>query len=279
MEREEVRFVVGGTRCAAWLFRPSGTAAGACVVMGSGLSCVRDQGLDAFGERFAAAGLRGPRLRLPPLRRQRRASPARWSAARVSAQDLRAALAFAGPSRGSTRRASRSGAISLGGANVQALAIAEPGIAAAICVAPLVNGIRSLLHIGGPGHARPADAAPALGTGRGRSAEPSRTGYRQPARRVRSRSSTPPTPSRASRRSPPPDSSWRTSSAPASRSRPRTDLARKVRRIALPDPLLHRRGRRQSIHPTLGSELTRQGASPTASSALIPRGVRPFSGP
>src|SRR5262249_26869399 len=42
---------------------------------------------------------------------------------------------------------------SLGGANVQALILERPqGIGAAICVAPVVSGLRSLLHIGGPGH-------------------------------------------------------------------------------------------------------------------------------
>lgn len=58
MEREEVRFASGGESCAASLFRPSQAAGPVpCVAMGSGLSCVRDQGLDAFGERFAAAGI------------------------------------------------------------------------------------------------------------------------------------------------------------------------------------------------------------------------------
>jgi pimeloyl-ACP methyl ester carboxylesterase len=41
---------------------------------------------------------------------------------------------------------------SLGGAHVQSLAATEPGIAAAICVAPVVNETRSLIHIGGLSH-------------------------------------------------------------------------------------------------------------------------------
>jgi pimeloyl-ACP methyl ester carboxylesterase len=70
---------------------------------------------------------------------------------------------------------------SLGGGNVQALAIAEPGIAAAICVAPLVDGIRTLLNIGGASHgarlfrAGLADAARAL-----RGAEPRRVAVAGP---------------------------------------------------------------------------------------------------
>jgi hypothetical protein len=58
MEREERRFRSGREECAAWFFRADGPSAPApCVVLASGLSCVREQRLDAFGERFAAAGI------------------------------------------------------------------------------------------------------------------------------------------------------------------------------------------------------------------------------
>jgi dienelactone hydrolase len=58
MHAVEVRFPPDAAdRCAGSLFLPS--AAGGpvpCVVMCSGLSCVRDQGMSAVAERFAAAG-------------------------------------------------------------------------------------------------------------------------------------------------------------------------------------------------------------------------------
>ncbi len=152
MGREEVRFPSGGEDCAAWLFRPADTGRPVpCVVMASGLSCVREQRLDAFAERFAAAGY----AVLAFDHRHFGASggtPRSLMSARRQRQDWRAALAYA-----------RSVAIvdpariaiwgfSLGGGNVQALAIAEPGITAAICVAPLVDGSRTLLNIGGVPH-------------------------------------------------------------------------------------------------------------------------------
>ena len=57
MEREDVHFASERERCAAWLYRPMDAATPApCVVMASGFSCVRDQGLGAYAERFAAAG-------------------------------------------------------------------------------------------------------------------------------------------------------------------------------------------------------------------------------
>jgi pimeloyl-ACP methyl ester carboxylesterase len=152
MEREEVRFRSGGEECAAWLFRPSDRAATApCVVMASGLSCVREQRLDAFAERFAAAGFfvlafdyrhfggsdGSPRF-LVNARRQR--------------DDWRAAIAYARSLDGVDRGRVALWGFSLGGGNVQALALAERDVAAAIVVAPVVDGTRSLLYIGGVRH-------------------------------------------------------------------------------------------------------------------------------
>ena len=61
LRREDVTFASGGERCAAWLYRPAVAAeAGGetpCVVMAHGFSLVREGRLDAYAERFAAAGL------------------------------------------------------------------------------------------------------------------------------------------------------------------------------------------------------------------------------
>jgi uncharacterized protein len=152
MEREDVRFRSGSEECAAWLFRPPEAAApAACVVMASGLSCVREQRLDAFAGRFAEAGYAvlafdyrhfggsggSPRF-LMQAKRQR--------------DDWRAALAHARSLEDVDATRVAIWGFSLGGGNVQALAIEEPEVAAAICVAPVVDGLRSLLHIGGVRH-------------------------------------------------------------------------------------------------------------------------------
>src|SRR3954452_24446605 len=57
MVREDATFTSGGERCAAWVFRPEAAGPVPCVVLGNGFGCIREQGLDRFGERFAAAGL------------------------------------------------------------------------------------------------------------------------------------------------------------------------------------------------------------------------------
>lgn len=58
--REELRFASGSDQCAAWLYRPEGTEptkALPCVVMAHGFSLTRHDGLPAFAEAFAEAGL------------------------------------------------------------------------------------------------------------------------------------------------------------------------------------------------------------------------------
>src|SRR3712207_3531628 len=56
MPREDVSFESGGTRCAAWLYRPHGGGPHPAIVMGHGPGGVRHMRLDAYAERFSAAG-------------------------------------------------------------------------------------------------------------------------------------------------------------------------------------------------------------------------------
>ncbi len=153
MEVEEVRFSPDAAdRCAGSLFLPPGAEGPVpCVVMGSGLSCVRDQGMSAVAERFAAAGFAGLAIDYRHFGDSDGEPRGLVSGARQR-QDLRAGLAFARarPEVDATRTALWG--YSLGGGNVQAVALEEPALAAAICVAPVISGMRSLLHIGGPGH-------------------------------------------------------------------------------------------------------------------------------
>ncbi|MDP5065546.1 MAG: alpha/beta fold hydrolase [Haliea sp.] len=55
--RAGITFVSGGDHCSAWLYRPEGTGTVPGVVMAHGFTAVRDQGLNAYAEAFAAAGI------------------------------------------------------------------------------------------------------------------------------------------------------------------------------------------------------------------------------
>jgi len=55
--RQDVQFDSGETYCSAWLYLPVGVEKPPIVVLGHGLGAVREMRLDAFSERFAAAGI------------------------------------------------------------------------------------------------------------------------------------------------------------------------------------------------------------------------------
>ena len=55
--RQDVRFDSGESYCSAWLYLPVGAKRPPLVVLGHGLGAIREMRLDAFSERFAAAGI------------------------------------------------------------------------------------------------------------------------------------------------------------------------------------------------------------------------------
>ena len=65
-----------------------------CVVLGSGLSCVRDQGLDLYSERFAAAGIAALAFDYRFFG-DSEGEPRTLLSARMQREDFRAAIAFA----------------------------------------------------------------------------------------------------------------------------------------------------------------------------------------
>lgn len=252
MEREEVRFQSGDGQCAGWLFRPPRAAGSApCVVMASGLSCVREQRLDAFAERFAAAGYAvlafdyrhwgdsggSPRY-LMRVDRQR--------------DDWRAALTLVHGLEGIDRARVAIWGFSLGGGNVQSLAIGDPGIAAAICVAPVIDGTRTLRHIGGPGYTgRLVAAGLRDGVRKLRGAEP----YRIPVAGPPGSGAVLATPSALAEFDSvtPPESTWRNEVCARAVLAPPYRLARKTRRIRC--PILYCIAEDDEINPAaLGTE-------------------------
>ena len=149
MERQDVHFASGKERCAAWLYRPADADADApCVVMASGFSCVRDQGLDGFAERFAAAGFAVLAFDYRGFA-DSGGEPRQLVRASRQCDDWRAALRFARSLDWVDERRIAIWGFSAGGGHVQLLARSEAGIGAAVCVAPLVDGARTLHHIGG----------------------------------------------------------------------------------------------------------------------------------
>ncbi|MEX2108910.1 MAG: alpha/beta hydrolase [Solirubrobacterales bacterium] len=233
MGREEVRFVSGEEQCAAWLFRPLAPAAPVpCVVMGSGLSCVRDQGMGVVAERFAAAGFAALAIDYRHFG-DSGGEPRGLVSGSRQRDDLRAALAFARSRSDLDPARLVLWGYSLGGGNVQAVAAGEPGIAAAICVAPVVSGMRSLLHVGGLRHvARLMGAGLRDGARALRRGEPYRVPAAGPPGSLAALNSPDSAPGFAAIT--PPDSTWSNALCARVALAPPYSLARKVRRIECP---------------------------------------------
>ena len=145
--REEVSFRSGGEECAAWLYRPPAGAPSPCVVLGHGWSGVREQRLDAYAERFAAAGFAALAF---DYRHFGASSGRPRQLLDVGRQhdDMRAAVAFArGLDDVDPDRVALWGT-SFGGGHVVSVAADDPRIAAVVAQVPFADGLRNLPHLG-----------------------------------------------------------------------------------------------------------------------------------
>ncbi|MDP8943587.1 MAG: alpha/beta hydrolase [Actinomycetota bacterium] len=153
MERADVSFPSGQDRCAAWLYRPAGEGPAPCVVMGGGFGGVREMRLDAYAERFAAAGLaalvfdyrhwgasQGEPRQLVDIRRQ--------------LADWRAAIACARALDGVDPGRVALWGTSFGGGHVIDTAAEDPAVAAAVAQCPFVDGRDTLRVLGAWGLVR-----------------------------------------------------------------------------------------------------------------------------
>jgi cephalosporin-C deacetylase-like acetyl esterase len=160
LTRDDVSFSSGGERIAGWLYHPvdSVPEPWPCVLLGHGFAAVKEARLDAFAERFAAAGLAclvfdyrhfgasdGEPRQVIDLGHQR--------------VDWRAALAFARSHERIDPRRIAIWGTSLGGGLALEVAARDPGIAAAVFHLPLVDALAAGLSEGIVHDARLAWAA------------------------------------------------------------------------------------------------------------------------
>jgi pimeloyl-ACP methyl ester carboxylesterase len=145
-QRQDVRFASGESECAAWLYLPPRPGPGPAIVLGHGLGAVKEMRLDAYAERFAAAGFAcllfdyrhfgasgGEPRQLLDVDRQ--------------LEDWAAALRFArGLDAVDPDRVGIFGS-SFGGGHVIVTAARDPRVAAVVAQCPFTDGLASSLTL------------------------------------------------------------------------------------------------------------------------------------
>ena len=147
MERQDVVFASGGGTCAAWLYVPAADGPFPAVVLAHGWTGVREQRLDAYAERFAAAGLAA----LVFDYRHFGASsgePRQLLDVKLQLADWAAAVEFARSRSEIDRGRVAVWGTSFAGGHVLETAARDPQIAAVVAQVPFADGLRNLPSLG-----------------------------------------------------------------------------------------------------------------------------------
>ncbi|MFI7589314.1 alpha/beta hydrolase [Spongisporangium articulatum] len=150
MIKEDVTFDSHGDDCAAWVIRPDAHAFPGprpVVVLGHGLGGVRDMGLDAFAERFAAAGMVAVVFDYRHFG-DSGGSPRQLLSVRAQLEDWDAAIAFAKRVAGVDPARIAIWGSSFGGGHVMVVAAKHPELAAVVSQCPFTDGLSSSLALG-----------------------------------------------------------------------------------------------------------------------------------
>ncbi len=141
-QREDVSFTAGDDRISAWLYRPAGDAPAPLLVMAHGLGAVRSMRLDAYADRFSAAGYACLVFDYRNFG-DSEGRPRQLLDIGMQLADWAAAVAYARTLAGIDRSRIGLWGTSFGGGHVIATAARLPGIAAAVAQCPFTDGIAS----------------------------------------------------------------------------------------------------------------------------------------
>jgi dienelactone hydrolase len=137
--RSDVAIPCGDTELAGWLYRPDGAGDVPCVVLMHGFTATRDERLDAFCERFAAAGVAALAIDFRHFGSSG-GEPRQLLDVRRQYEDCDAALAFARAQEGIDGARIVVWGTSFAGGHALDAAARHPWLAAAICLVPFVDG-------------------------------------------------------------------------------------------------------------------------------------------
>lgn len=143
-ERQDVHFTSGSDRVSAWLYRPADDPGrpAPLLVMAHGLGAVRTMRLDAYAQRFSAAGYACLVFDYRNFG-DSGGRPRQVLDVGMQLADWAAAVAYARTLEGIDRGRIALWGTSFGGGHVIATAARVPGIAAAVAQCPFTDGIAS----------------------------------------------------------------------------------------------------------------------------------------
>lgn len=149
MTRAEVCFGSRGATCRAWRYTPDGSGDGKlrpCVVMAHGFGATRDASLEPFAERFAEAGMH---VLLFDYRHfgASDGQPRQLLSVRRQLQDYAAAVHFAHALSGVDPDRVAVWGTSFSGGHALVTAATVPGVAAAVCQCPMMDGLAAVMNI------------------------------------------------------------------------------------------------------------------------------------
>ncbi|OBI30805.1 alpha/beta hydrolase [Mycobacterium sp. E2238] len=148
-EREDVQFPSGGDLISAWLYRPAGADPAPLLVMAHGLGGVRTMRLDAYAERFSAAGYACLVFDYRNFG-DSEGRPRQVLDIGLQLADWAAAVAYARTLPGIDPKRIALWGTSFAGGHVIATAARLPGIAAAVVQCPFTDGLASARTISNP---------------------------------------------------------------------------------------------------------------------------------
>jgi dienelactone hydrolase len=145
--RQDLRFDAGESYCSAWLYLPVGVERPPVVVLGHGLGAIREMRLDAFAERFAAAGIAALAFTYRYLG-DSGGQPRQLMSVSRQLQDWEAALGYvkAHGELDGTRLAVWGS--SFGGGHAITVASRHPELRAAVAQCPFTDGLASATALG-----------------------------------------------------------------------------------------------------------------------------------
>jgi dienelactone hydrolase len=145
-QREDVSFISGSTRISAWLYRPETDGPAPLVVMAHGLGAVRTMRLDAYAERFRAAGYACLVFDYRNFG-DSGGEPRQLLDIDMQLADWAAAVHYARTLSGIDASRIALWGTSFGGGHVIESAARLPGIAAAVAQCPFTDGLASIRAI------------------------------------------------------------------------------------------------------------------------------------